>query len=269
MRNKNIFIIGFVLLLGCSEEQNSESVIQTQSTDSVATVVVDNGIKRPVTIEFPSLDGLFINSGLVEIDPKAPSILLCHQAGYNLHEYDEMIPRLNELGFNCLAIDQRSGGVLFDLVNRTADRAISENLPVDYLSAEQDIAAGINYLFAKYEQPIIVWGSSYSAALALHLCQNNEKVKAVIAFSPDDYFGENKPSLSSVLKNYKKPFFITSSKREGKTISKWFQPNQLTDKQVHFIPQGNGKHGSSVLWKENPDHEEYWKAIESFLNSIK
>jgi hypothetical protein len=39
-----------------------------------------------------------------------PYILLSHQAGSNRAEYAPIAPRLVKPGFNCLAIDQRSGG---------------------------------------------------------------------------------------------------------------------------------------------------------------
>ncbi len=42
-----------------------------------------------------------------------PYILLFHQAGSNRAEYAPIAPRLVKLGFNCLAIDQRSGGDLW------------------------------------------------------------------------------------------------------------------------------------------------------------
>ena len=38
------------------------------------------------------------------------TILLFHQAGTNRGEYEPIAPRLNAVGFDTLAIDQRSGG---------------------------------------------------------------------------------------------------------------------------------------------------------------
>jgi len=67
-------------------------------------------------VEFPSVDGLIISGTIYQIDDTSPSILLCHQAGFNMHEYDEIAPKLNALGFNCIAVDQRSGGILYDYV---------------------------------------------------------------------------------------------------------------------------------------------------------
>ena len=49
----------------------------------------------------------------------APLIVLCHQAGGSRGEYREIAPRLNKLGYQCLAIDQRAGGQVKGVVNET------------------------------------------------------------------------------------------------------------------------------------------------------
>ena len=64
------------------------------------------------TIRFPSEDGLMVTADLyIEKNEKdAPFIILYHQAGWSRGEYAQIAPRLNALGFNCLAVDLRSGG---------------------------------------------------------------------------------------------------------------------------------------------------------------
>ncbi len=63
------------------------------------------------TIHLKSADGLLItaDSYLPHDTNTAPLIVLFHQAGSSRGEYSEIAPRLNELGFNCIAVDQRSG----------------------------------------------------------------------------------------------------------------------------------------------------------------
>lgn len=265
----NVFLLTVLFhVTACDNSTVNDTEVIAQS-DTVALNESNETIIMPSAVEFPSLDGLLISGVLWEIDPKAPILLLCHQAGSNYHEYDEIAPQLNSLGFNCLAIDQRAGGVLFDLVNQTADRAISENKTISYVDAEQDVLASINYCANRYHKPVILWGSSYSAGLGLHLAEVNKNVEAVIAFSPGDYFEEQRPLLAERMKSFTKPFFITSAKHESKEITSFLDTAISDSLHVHFIPEKDGKHGSKALWSETKNHDEYWSAIKLFLNRLK
>jgi len=73
-----------------------------------ATTLISSDFK---TITFPSSDGVKITADLyiLHTDKNTPFIVLFHQAGFSRGEYREITPKLNRLGFNCMAIDQRSG----------------------------------------------------------------------------------------------------------------------------------------------------------------
>src|SRR5687768_9393059 len=75
------------------------------------------------TITFPSKDGITITGDMYMINDTMPYMLLCHQAGYSRGEYKETAKRFNKLGFNCLAIDQRSGNEVNGVKNMTAEAA--------------------------------------------------------------------------------------------------------------------------------------------------
>ncbi|MEN8123872.1 MAG: alpha/beta fold hydrolase [Bacteroidota bacterium] len=221
------------------------------------------------TVQFPSLDGIMISANIYEVSVNEPVILLCHQARYNKYEYEDIAPKLNAKGFNCIAIDQRSGGELRNHQNITHQNAIKKNKPTEYLDAEQDIIAAIDYVYKKYKIPIILWGSSYSSTLALYIANNNEKIAAVVSFSPGNYFADQKGSLIDKMENFKKPMFVTSSKKEVQGVNKLLQKMKLNEKQVQFIPTGSGFHGSKALWDGQKGGEEYWNAMDDFLNKIK
>lgn len=201
------------------------------------------------------------------------AILLCHQAGWNKYEYDSTAVVLQQRGYHCLALDQRSGGTMGvwedggGPINQSYHRASAQGLKTDYLSAEQDMLAGIEYLSSKVAMPVILWGSSYSAALALHLGFEQEQVRAIIAFSPGDYFDDKKPSLKSVLAKANKPYFITSSKKEAEDI-KPMLPKASKSSQIQFIPDLAGEHGARALWSSKTAHPSYWKAIHDYLTSL-
>lgn len=223
---------------------------------------------QPEKVEFKAADGLLINGNLYNIGKDKPVVLLCHQAGYNHVEYADIAPKLNEMGYNCLAIDQRSGGDFAGKPNETFQRAKEKGLPTEYIDAQQDIEAAIDFLYKKYNTKVIIWGSSYSSSLVLFESLQNKHVNASISFSPGDYFGDKKPSLSTVFSKVDKPFFITSSKEEAVPLSALIDEKQLKENQIQFIPESDGFHGSKALWNGQNGAEEYWTAIAEFLKSI-
>lgn len=231
-------------------------------------LILTTAVSAQETINFPSLDKLSITADLYDAGNNLPVILLCHQAGFSRGEYKEIAKILNEQGFNCMAIDQRSGAEVNNIKNETTVLAKQKKLPTNYLDAEQDIIAAIDYLNKKYNQKVILWGSSYSASLALKIGTVNDKVKAIIAFSPGEYFRKQGINLQECIKSLDKPLFATSSKNEVPLVADLIK-DVWSKIKYHFQPTEEGVHGSRSLWKSNKNNEEYWKALNAFLTEIK
>lgn len=209
--------------------------------------------KNYKTVHLKSKDGLTITADLYKVEKPKGFILLCHRSHSNRGEYRETAPKLNKLGFSCLAIDQRSGMKVFGVVNETKERAKEKKLKTGYLDVKPDIEAAIDYSFKlNKKKPIIIFGSSYSASLALLILVENAKVKATIVFSPGEYLkGIN---LSEQIKSIDKPIFATSPKKEIKQVSevlKFVEKKHVTQ----FKPQVEGFHGSKTLWDEVKGNE--------------
>ncbi|MDR2147885.1 MAG: alpha/beta hydrolase [Tannerella sp.] len=217
-------------------------------------------------VNFNSKDGLKMTADFYEADKPKGFILLCHRSHCNRAEYRETAPKLNDLGYSCLAIDQRSGMKVFGETNETKDRAKVKGLPTGYLDAKPDIEAAIDYAYELNDKnKIILFGSSYSASLALLVSTQTDKIKATIAYSPGEYLkGVN---LASEIKNIDKPTYVTSPKAEIQQVAdltKNVNPTLLT----RFIPTSDGFHGSKTLWKEVGGHETYWTSLEKFLEKV-
>lgn len=198
--------------------------------------------------------------------------MLFHQAGSSRGEYTEIAPRLNKLGFNCIAVDLRSGEYSRGKDNETAIRAGDKGLATSYADALPDLIAALDYAREKYSNSkIIAWGSSYSAALVLKVAGDHpELVDGVIAFSPGEYFahlGKSKTWIRDAAQNIKAPVFITSSRKEASDWSLIYQAIDITNKKS-FVPKTDGKHGSKALWDKYADSEAYWDAVTRFLNNF-
>lgn len=219
------------------------------------------------TITFPSKDGLTITADEYIIDDTMPYMILCHQAGYSRGEYSETAGRFQKFGYNCLAIDARSGKEINGIKNETAALALKKKRSTDFLDAEQDIVAAIDYVYKKTKKKVILVGSSYSASLVLKIATTNDKVKAVLAFSPGEHFG-TKLNLKETIKALDKPVFTTSSKAEAADLSILMKGVKASNK-TQFTPSAQGDHGSKALWKEtNPNYHEYWMALLMFMRGV-
>ncbi len=270
------FLLCFLFLIsGCGGTEKETANSDQEAEEGVANKAEETSKPSPLTpmppepVEFASLDELAISAIIYKVDPGAPTILLCHQARYNKAEYEGTAEKLNTLGYNCIAIDQRSGGPIRDKENETHQRAADAGKGVEYLDAEQDIIAAIDYTSDRFTGPLVLWGSSYSSTLALYQGIANEKVAAVVSFSPGNYFAEEKGSLVEMLEGFEKPFFLTSSLEEAPELTNLLAKVELNEHQVQFKPEGAGYHGSKALWEGQPGGEEYWSAIESFLSDLK
>ena len=217
------------------------------------------------TITFPSKDGVTITGDLYVINDTFPYMLLCHQAGYSRGEYKETAKRFNKLGYNCLAIDLRSGGEINGIINQTALEAKKAGKGTDYLDAEQDIIAGLDYAYKKGNKRVILVGSSYSASLVLKVAVKNPEVSAVIAFSPGEYFGK-KLKLKDAIKELSCPVWIGSSFLE-KPECENLVIGIKSEKLITFAPSEKGEHGSKALWKTNSNYLDYWMSILMFLDN--
>ncbi len=231
----------------------------------LVSYLISYGQSAPQKITFPSLDGVTITADVYHLNDSLPVILLCHQASYSRGEYIETGPKLNELGFNCMAIDQRAGQAVNTVANRTAVDARDKHRPMNYLDAELDMVAAINYLVVKYKKNVILLGSSYSASLALKLAKEHERVSAVIVFSPGEYFG-SKLNLKEKIHGLDKPVFATCSRGEAPKVKEILA---VVDHATCFIPKAPGAHGSKVLWSTHKDQQEYWDALIPFLETLK
>jgi alpha-beta hydrolase superfamily lysophospholipase len=220
-------------------------------------------------ITFPSGDELRITADVYVIhENTAPFIVLFHRAGWSRGEYREIAPKLNELGFNCMAVDQRSGQEVNGVSNETVQRAEGAKKSTTYLDALQDVEAAINYSKEHYAKgKLIIWGSSYSASFVLKIAGDHpDWIDGVLAFAPGEYFsrfGKGDTFIRASAKHIEAPVFITSARGEK---DKWWSIYEtISAPKEYFLPESGGVHGSEALWKSTKENKAYWAATEKFL----
>ena len=219
-------------------------------------------------ISFMAEDGLPVTADLYQINPSKPFILLFHQAGYSRGEYKNIAKKIVKFGYNCLAVDLRSGGEINYIQNHTALVAVQKGYSTDYLSSQKDIEAAIKWVKQRSDKPIILFGSSFSASLSLLIAKDNPDIGAVIAFSPGEFFIPD-ISIKSELKDFQKPVFVASSRREEPYIKEMFSFVPSSNKTIFAPEKGPGEHGSKSLWNSNPTSKEYWLALTMFFSKIR
>lgn len=227
---------------------------------------------RSEKVQFKSEDGVTVTADLyVTSSMSSPFILLCHQAGSSRGEYLEIAPKLTKSGFNCMAIDQRSGGSREGITNETNADAKKLGVPCNYEDSIKDIEASLKYIKDELKvENSIIWGSSYSASLAFIAANKNpDFIKGVIAFSPGEYFTFENKKIEDYAATIYVPVFISSTKGEEVRWNPIYEKIP-SEKKVGFLPEkAIGKHGSAALYKTTTGNEEYWAAINKFLDNFK
>lgn len=217
------------------------------------------------TAKFTSKDGLLITADEYSLKKQKAYIVLCHRSHFNRGEYREIAPKLNDLGYACLAIDQRSGMKVLGTTNETYARAKKQGKPTGYVDAKPDIEAALSFARKVSGKPVIIFGSSYSASLALLIAsENNQDIAAVIAFSPGEYL--KGVVLSETIESIKVPTLVLSAKNEVEATSRLLKsadPKFITQ----YIPKTDGAHGARMLWSKTIANKEYWTQVSRFLSS--
>ena len=224
------------------------------------------GLKAQDEVSFKSSDSLVVVAHLYEMDSSYPFIILLHQGNYSKGEYKEIAISLLKLKYNCLAVDLRYGGTVNSVPNQTAINAKESRVLRSMYDARLDIEAAINYISSISDQKIILFGSSFSATLALKIGKSDDRVKAIIAYSPGEFF-RNHFLIHDILDGIDKPIYIAGTQMEYPYLQRLTELAPKSKKTI-FQPQNDeGKHGAKALWKTQKVSKEYWLSLLMFINN--
>lgn len=225
------------------------------------------------TISFKASDGVRITADLYIPNPESsPFILLCHRAEWSRGEYLKTALWLNEAGFNCMAIDQRSGFKVNKIENLTFLDALKRRKGTGYADALADIISALEYVRKTYKpETVLLFGSSYSSALAFPAAaERADLIDGIVSFSPGEYFSDQGKSASWIKTSASQvtvPVFIASSRLEYSQALSIFEEVKVGNK-VLFAPEAGGVHGSEALWETSARSSEYRAALLDFLGQF-
>jgi dienelactone hydrolase len=220
----------------------------------------------PVPLELKAADGVTVHATRYPAERARAVVLLFHQANGSAAEYKAIAPRLAALGYEVLATDQRSGGDLFG-PNRTVN---ANGRSSDFLSAEPDLDAALAWARQR-ELPVIVWGSSYSAALVFRLAARHPgDIAALVAFSPGEYLGRP-DAVRSAARQLSLPIFAAAaSDPEEQAALRTIVDAAPSQTETAYLPSTGGIHGSSTLdASRNPTGADAaWISVTEFLKQL-
>ena len=201
---------------------------------------------------------------------KPPIIVAFHQAGSSRSEYAPVAPRLARAGFTVLAIDQRSGDGAFGGTNRTAAEL---GRKASYEEAMPDLEAALAWAKANaHGAPVVVWGSSYSAALVFLLAAKHPgDVNGIVAYSPGEYLAD-KTAVRDAARKVDVPVYIDQAQdpEEIAESAGILKSLKSVEKQQLQSP-AKSTHGTSTLRADtNPaGAEAHWTAVLAFLKRFR
>lgn len=222
-------------------------------------------------ITFQTADALTIYGDLYEskLGKSAPVLLLFHQGGGNARaEYEPIIPRLVEKGYNILAIDQRQGGSWLGGTNRTVDNLDEQEY--HYCDAYPDLEAAFREVKRRgFEGKKIIWGSSYSAALAIRFATEYAgELAGVLAFSPASGEPMQGCKPDAFFEEITVPLLVLRPQSEMEREGAQQQFRLIREYGHDTYVAENGVHGSSMLNPARVDGsvEEHWSTVLAFLD---
>ena len=227
-------------------------------------------VPTPTHVTIVARDGVMLAADVFAAGASdTPVILLLHQAGSSKAEYEPIAPRLALAGFRTIAIDQRAGGDLYSPPNATVAK---RGRSAQYLDVLRDIDATVTYAHRAFPgAPLYLWGSSYSASLAIvYASRHPQDVAAVLAFSPGEYF-DDKRFVRRAAHDLRLPIFIDSaSDPEEVRAAREIGEATRSRRRVQFVPHA-GVHGSSTLRddRDAAGAAENWEAVLAFLTRVR
>ncbi len=248
--------------------EQAGDAVNAELTNHLIRATENAGFK---TVSFPSADGLEVTADFYPgAYPAAPLVLLFHQSGSSRGEFRKVAWRIQELGYNALAVDLRWGKQASGIVNETAKR---NDTPALMAQVEAGVASPWATIYASYgdmlaalqwadEQglhgPRFALGSSYSAMLVLRLGAE-QPLAGVLAYSPGEYDDAAPKQARAWAATSKAPVLNVAGPSEEQLVTPIADAVSAPGSQ--FVIAKRGRHGASIIYAS----DENWQTLAEFL----
>jgi dienelactone hydrolase len=219
------------------------------------------------TIQFAAPDKTILTADYYKLGDASPFVIMLHEEESSRGEFGEIAPRIRKLGYSCLAVDLRYGNKFDYVKNESSELFKSTGHTAKPYDARMDIVAAINYAYNLSHKPVVLLVSSFSASLCLLEGKKNPKVKAVICFSPGEFFAPT-IAVNDSLAGYNKLVFLASTSDESKYLNELAKSIPSVSKTVFSPTSGKGLHGAKCLNKACSTSNEYWLALSLFFREL-
>jgi alpha-beta hydrolase superfamily lysophospholipase len=237
-----------------------------------STVALAQTPTTPTEIRFPVEDSLAVIADVYRgaSGSGGATILLFHQGGGSARgEYRNIVPRLLAEGYNVIAADIRGGGDRFGEPNRIP---APETGTFQYCDALAEVEATVYLARTQgFVGPLVLWGSSYSAALVLQMgARRAADVRAVLAFSPasgEPMRGCEPDRYVGWLARAGVPALVLRPRSELGDTSRAARLEAMRRDGAAILITERGVHGSSMLdsARTGASTEQEWRAVLGFL----
>lgn len=243
------------------------SVFITVCALALALVFSAFQVIRKETVQFTAKDGLVITADHYINAEDQPYILLFHEQESSRGEFDVIARKLCKMDYNCLAVDLRNGGSAHSVSNETAKRCREDRCLTGPEQVEMDMLAAIDYAYTLSSKPVVLLGSSANGSLSLKLAKDHKLVKAVVAFSPGEYFlpGVN---IRESITGMEKPAFVSSSLAEITYVDELASGIDSEHLTLFKPEMGQGARGTYALSTDTDNYSEYWLALLLFFKDL-
>jgi pimeloyl-ACP methyl ester carboxylesterase len=216
-------------------------------------------------------DGLKIVGDYYDLATSKKGVLLLHMMPENRKSWFDLAIKLEDLGFQVLAIDLRGHGE-----SSFGPDGYKNFSNEDHQKSILDIEAGIDFFKALEILPesIILGGASIGANLALWYASENEAIKKIFCLSPGiDYRGIKPLEFVFKLKSSQKIFIASSEDdiRENESSNaleshKIFEaiPKEVEKKLIIYSSAG---HGTNMFFKNKENEEDLIKEIINWIKN--
>ena len=180
----------------------------------------------------------------------APAAVLAHMLPSNKESWDEFAKKLNDAGFQCLAIDLRGHGE-----SQGGPEGSKKFTDQEHQASIEDVKAAVKFFTGKGIElgKICLVGASIGANLSLWLQFENPEVKASALLSPGlNYKGIETERFAKNLGESQAVFLVAGGENDGYSSETVFKLSHLIkspNKKIKIFE--NAGHGTDIFKEES------------------